>query len=178
MEWKCSVPDHQIWHSNYNSVVTLNTQCPECAKKTSSNKQKNKKGLEIAKKYAQNKGGECLSNEYVNAIEKLTWKCSNQNHNPWNANYDKVVNFGRWCPQCKNERLSDINRNKNGLERAKKYAESKNGKCLSNEYVNNQGKLEWKCSNLNHPSWLASSVHIVNRERWCSHCRKENKKKI
>jgi hypothetical protein len=178
MEWKCSISTHPTWFSNYSSVVSQNTWCPECAKRTSSNKQKNKNGLEMAKQHAQIKGGECLSDEYINAIEKLIWKCSNPKHNPWEANYDKVVNAGRWCPQCKNERLSDINRNKDGLERAKKYAETKNGQCLSNEYVSNQEKLEWKCSNPNHPSWLASSVHIVNRGRWCSHCRKENKKKF
>lgn len=54
--------------------------------------------LAKAKEYAQNKGGDCLSTEYLGAKKELTWKCAN-NH-IWNTKYKSVVLDNSWCPQC------------------------------------------------------------------------------
>ena len=35
------------------------------------------------------------------------------------------------------------------------YAKSKKVLCLSKEYKNTKIKLEWKCYNKNHPTWLS-----------------------
>ncbi len=59
------------------------------------------------------------------------------------------------------------------LQRAKDHAKSKGGECLSNEYVKCDIKLEWKCANPNHKSWLGSFDKVVNSKRWCPECAKE-----
>lgn len=59
---------------------------------------------------------------------------------------------------------------KEQLEKAKKYALSKNGECLSNEYINFYTPLVWKCHNLNHNSWIASYNSIVAKNSWYPEC--------
>lgn len=56
----------------------------------------------------------------------------------WGAGFDSIKNKGSWCSQC-------ANRAKLTIEDCKKFAESKQGKCLSNIYVNNHSLLLWKC---------------------------------
>jgi len=71
--------------------------CANCAKLTIN------KFREIAKM----KGGECLSNKYVNNHTKLKFRC-NKSHE-WFASPSKISS-GQWCPKChllkrnKNER--------------------------------------------------------------------------
>lgn len=57
------------------------------------------------------------------------------------------------------------------LKKAHKYAESKNGNCLSKTYTNFKEKLEWKCHNSNHPSWLRN-MSIIASNNWCPCCKK------
>lgn len=56
------------------------------------------------------------------------------------------------------------------LQKCHDYAISKGGKCLSLEYINSNTKLEWKCHNEEHPSWLSNWEHAVKRQRWCPEC--------
>ena len=123
-----------------------------------------------ANEYAQAKGGECLSEEYVYSRGRLEWKCKKKTHDSWLATYDSVVNHGSWCRKCANEKNAENYKNKNALDLAKKYAQSKGGECLSTEYINTKTKLEWKCSNSEHESWVADFEHIVKRNSWCPKC--------
>lgn len=61
------------------------------------------------------------------------------------------------------------NKLKNCLELAKIHALSKDGECLSKEYINSKAKLEWKCNNSKHSSWFASYYSVINRT-WCPEC--------
>lgn len=54
--------------------------------------------IEDAKRVARERGGVCLSDEYVNARSKLTWQC-HRGH-VWQANFDNVKNKSKWCPNC------------------------------------------------------------------------------
>lgn len=47
---------------------------------------------------------------------------------------------------------------------------------MSTNYTNNEKKLEWKCSNPQHPSWLASSDNVLRKKTWCKHCADELQK--
>ncbi|RHZ68207.1 hypothetical protein Glove_296g72 [Diversispora epigaea] len=49
-------------------------------------------------------------------------------------------------------------------------AYNKEGKCLSNQYINNITPLLWQC-NKSH-IWYASLGSIKNRNTWCSQCAK------
>ena len=43
---------------------------------------------------------------------------------------------------------------------------SRNGKCLSEQYINNKPKLEWKCEN---GTYLVATPNNVLRGSWCPH---------
>lgn len=62
------------------------------------------------------------------------------------------------------------------LEKARKHAEAKNGKCLSNEYINNKRQLIWKCEKPSHNSWSTTFFSIVTMNTWCRECYLENNK--
>lgn len=54
--------------------------------------------IEDAQRVARERGGTCLSDEYVNARSKLMWQC-HRGH-VWQANLDNVKNKSKWCPNC------------------------------------------------------------------------------
>jgi hypothetical protein len=70
--------------------------CPECAGVK-------KKTIKDCQKIAEERGGVCLSNKYVNKLAPLEWKCS-QKHNVWKASYTSVSKSGTWCPECSGSR--------------------------------------------------------------------------
>jgi hypothetical protein len=73
--------------------------CPECAIL------KSRLGIELAQQTAKERGGECLSTEYVNSAKKLTWMC-HRGH-VWPATYGHIRK-GCWCPVCANmDKLSN-----------------------------------------------------------------------
>jgi hypothetical protein len=54
--------------------------------------------LEEARAVANRRGGLCLSSDYQGAKTKLRFRCGNGHE--WDAQYNNVVNSGRWCPYC------------------------------------------------------------------------------
>ncbi len=44
-------------------------------------------------------GGKCFNIVYIKANEKLKFQCA-ENHEPWDATYNNVVNQKTWCPIC------------------------------------------------------------------------------
>jgi hypothetical protein len=51
-----------------------------------------------------------------------------------------------------------------------KIAESKNGKCISSEYLGYKIKLKWSCEN-NH-QWEATPEMAMRNNKWCKQCKK------
>jgi hypothetical protein len=47
---------------------------------------------------AKEKGGKCLSTEYVTVKTSMKWQCD-QGHT-WQTNFDKIKNADQWCPDC------------------------------------------------------------------------------
>ena len=60
-------------------------------------------------------------------------------------------------------------RKKYTVNNLKQYAESKNGTCLSDEYINSCTKYIWKCNKCGN-IWENTWGHIYNREQWCPKC--------
>lgn len=57
------------------------------------------KTIEDMDAFARERGGRCLSTEYVNNRESLLWECANQHQ--WWAKWSNVGGKKRtWCPQC------------------------------------------------------------------------------
>ena len=76
--------------------------------------------------FAAHRGGECISDQYVNNETKLWWRCSAGHE--WEAK-PGLVKGGSWCPECAHVvRLS--------LNVMTAIAGSRGGRCLSAVYVN------------------------------------------
>ena len=103
------------------------------------------------------RNGKCLSNNYIDIKTKLEWQCMFGHE--WYATPDGIKS-GYWCPQCGGTAKLNI-------EEMQKLAVSRDGKCLSNNYVNARTKLEWQCT-FGH-KWYANSDSIKNGS-WCPHC--------
>lgn len=58
----------------------------------------------------------------------------------------------------------------------KKIAESKNGKCLSDKYVNCTTKLKFQCSKGH--EWETKPYYLINNNSWCPKCNKSSKDNI
>jgi REP element-mobilizing transposase RayT len=115
--------------------------------------------LEDMQKLAKKRGGNCLSNTYVNRRTCLEWECS-EGHR-WKARADQVKG-GSWC------RICEINRRKDTIEEMRKIAEERGGKCLSNKYVNATTPLLWECAEGH--QWKAVPYSIKNGT-WCRKCK-------
>lgn len=85
--WECK--EGHIWNAGFGQIKT-GTWCPYCANTIS-------KTLEDAKKVAEEKEGECLSTEYINARTPMLWRC--KNGHTWEQTYDNVRRVC-WCPEC------------------------------------------------------------------------------
>lgn len=120
------------------------------------------KQLKKARRIAKKRGGECLSDEYIKSKNKMLWRC--KKGHVWSASYDNTYR-GHWCPICNRGYPAT-------LQRAIEAAQEHGGYCLSSEsdVKNNKSVLEWKCNNLNHPSWESSYDAVVNNKNWCFIC--------
>lgn len=119
---------------------------------------KNEKYLKEAKSVASKKGGECLSNIYINSNHKLTFKC--ENGHTWETTLAGIRKG--WCPEC-----SIYVREIKTIQDTQELAELKNGQCLSTEYVNNHTKMTWQCE-YGH-IWEAS-YNTIQSGCWCPQC--------
>lgn len=106
---------------------------------------------------AKLRGGECLSKEYVNIMTKLMWKCK-EGH-IWKS-MPNDVKRGHWCPYCAGTVRLTINE-------MQELAKTREGKCLSKRYVNNETKLTWRCKKGHVWGARPSSIKYGT---WCPYC--------
>lgn len=119
--------------------------------------------LEEYRQFAKTKGGECLSEYYVNARTNLTWKC--KNGHIWENTPDNIKR-GQWCANCSGKK-------KYTIEYMMELAAKNNGICLSKRYINAHSKLKWKCSCGN--IWYTLPT-LVARGSWCPSCARKKDK--
>ncbi len=150
--WECS-EGHQ-WKAKPNGVKN-GTWCPKCAG--------NVKGtiLEM-RRTAEERGGKCLSDTYVNANTNLLWECKEKHQ--WKSQPVHIKN-GSWCPKCSHKRRGELQRL--SIDMMIALAKQRGGRCLSDTYQNNHAKLLWECSERH--QWKATPAHIKNGS-WCPHC--------
>ena len=96
LRWRCAT-GHE-WETPA-SVIIGGHWCPKCEKFRLGRKY----ALTIVEiqKTAKKRGGECLSESYLNARQKLTWRCAKAH--TWEANAN-TVRSGSWCPICAGKR--------------------------------------------------------------------------
>jgi glutaredoxin len=66
------------------------------------------------------------------------------------------------CPFC----AKNVKRT---IEDCRNYALSRNGKCLSVDYKNENSKLTWFCNKCQKP-WIACASWVIYEKTWCPYC--------
>lgn len=151
-KWQCK--NGHIWNASYSSILA-GFWCTKC------NKGREKKhSIESCKKTARDKGGNCLSDNYINNMSKIKWQCK-EGH-IWFTSYNSILR-GSWCAECSGLKRYTI-------EDCKKTAKKRGGDCLSVEYKNKNTKYKWKCSC--GFIWRATYGAIKNSKHWCPECSK------
>lgn len=158
LRWRCAF-GHR-WRASLASITGRNTWCPVCAGNR-------KLELNDLRKLAHQRGGKCLSREYVNGRTPVTWEC--QFGHRWKAVTEQVkgglYKKGTWCPRCYDQRR--VFRPPGTIEEMRSLARIRGGKCLSIKYPGSRVKLLWRCKHGHR--WRAVPGNI-KRGNWCPVC--------
>ena len=114
--------------------------------------------LKKMRQLARTRGGLCLSDLYINSKSKLWWQCAKGHR--WQATPFSVKIRKSWCPEC-------ANNVPHGIEKMQFLAHAKEGKCLSNEYINSKIPLRWQCKNGHR---FRATADSVIQGSWCRKC--------
>ena len=117
-------------------------------------------------KLAAERGGKCLSKEYLGLTVKHIWECA-EGHR-WPATPAGIKYAHTWCPAC-------AQCEKGTIEEMRQIAKERGGRCLSKIYVSSRVPLLWSCKN-DH-EWEAIPVSI-KQGTWCLECSGTKKKTI
>ena len=129
-------------------------------------KGKTRYSIEDMKKIAEERGGICLSKTYINSTAPLEWKCHVPDHPIFKMIWNNVQQE-KWCQLCGIKSAADAKRS--SIEKMQKLAEARGGRCLSSEYTNTYGKLQWKCGYEAH-SEFEMEPRAVQSGQWCPTC--------
>jgi predicted metalloenzyme YecM len=109
--------------------------------------------------YAKNKGGKLLSTNYINSKTKMLWEC--EEGHQWEVSWNSIKQ-DTWCPSCSREK------SKSDITELQEYAKNKEGKLISDNYINSITKMLWKCKEGH--QWEAKWTDIKNNNSWCPEC--------
>lgn len=93
--WECS--EGHKWEATFNQIKgTKNRKASWCRRCIA----QGLRGYNIAqlKAHAADKGGDCLSEVYINNKVPLLWTCIHGHK--WRANVDSIMRLSTWCPSC------------------------------------------------------------------------------
>jgi hypothetical protein len=154
LRWRCKF-EHE-WDAIFKEVKN-GTWCPHCYEESKFN-------LDDCKKWAAENKGSCLSNKYGGFRQPLSWKCKFDH--VWETTPCRIRG-GSWCHEC-GKRVNVID----GITIGREIAKNKNGKLLSDTYINSREPLMWECAREH--IWEAPLDRIKNIGSWCPHCRYKN----
>ena len=147
LPWQCA--QGHIWETTSHRIK-LGHWCPACVH------DELRLGIDIMHKIAEERGGLCLSEKYVNCNVKLRWQC--RYGHVWDASPGHIRS-GRWCPVCA--------RFGHTIEDMQQLARERGGACLSKEYHGIVHKMTWKCK-LGHV-WDTTPFTVLGGS-WCPEC--------
>ncbi|MFH0902583.1 MAG: zinc-ribbon domain-containing protein [Pseudomonadota bacterium] len=150
LRWRCA-HGHE-WDANPSEIKAKHSWCPRCAGRA-------KYTIEEMQELARSRGGECLSDVYVDSKTKLHWRCAFGHE--WDANPSDIKAKHSWCPRC-------AGKAKHTIEEMQELARTRGGECLSDVYVDNATKLRWRCARGH--EWDAIPWSIKTRHSWCPRC--------
>lgn len=91
---KIQCENGHIWETKINNVKNTKRWCKQCQYLT----------IEEMQEIAKQRGGKCLSENYINRKTKLLWEC--RYGHQWKAVPFSIKN-GSWCPNC-NESTGEV----------------------------------------------------------------------
>jgi len=93
LEFRCS--SGHTWQGR-PADIRQGTWCRRCALKATADRKR--LTIDIMRDIAHDRGGECLSDTYVDTTKKLRWRCGKCAHE-WEATPGSIRQ-GRWCKPC------------------------------------------------------------------------------
>lgn len=108
----------------------------------------------------RNVDGYCMSVQYN--CKKLQFFCGSGHM--FESSFHELLKRIHWCPICFEWQV----KNNCSLNKMQQIAHENNGACLSDEFLDNNEKLIFKCFKCNHV-WHALPNNI-KRDRWCPVC--------
>lgn len=146
LDWQCA-QGHR-WPATWDRVNRLKKWCPACACVPVYT-------IADLRTLARTRGGDCLSDAYVNSRTALRWRC--EHGHEWDGLPTRILNGG-WCPIC-------IGRTPWTLERAREWARERGGECLGE--TEERAVYRWRCSSGHRWTGLASAIQ---EGHWCAVC--------
>lgn len=155
LRWRCK--NGHEWEATPASILRKDghgkgSWCPTCVGKLP-----NDLAMLKLKTLAVSRGGLLLSVEYKNTKSHLRWQCAKGHE--WEA-VPGAIKSGGWCPRCAGSFPLDINQ-------MHKAAQTFGGQCLSQEYINVDTHLRWRC--VEGHEWTAKPYHVLTGH-WCPIC--------
>ena len=165
--WKCH--KGHTWKATWNNIRN-GTWCDECFKESLHY------SIEEINESVKEKNIECISSNYIDSITKLKWRCTLNKNHIFEETYAEIKLKKIPCKICRQEInfLEELKRKNMMLERAKKAAQSKGGKCISTSYVKANKNLKWVCDkkHIFNATW-----NQVRDGSWCKECNQFKKKR-
>lgn len=156
LKWQCRL--NHVWEAPGYSIKN-GSWCPFCAGVVPMT-------LEEVKNLINKKNGILLSEKYESSSKKIKICCKVCN-TIWTPKINKIK-AGQWCPTCGLKNRKSRRPKIISIEELKKIADKRNGKCLSNIYIDAKSKLRWQCNKCN-TIWDAS-LSSIKRNTWCPTC--------
>jgi len=153
--WRCA--HGHTWEALPSNVLRGHW-CKDCGNKRQGRAKA--KTIEDAQVLARSRGGECLSNDYVNNSTPLRWKCGTCAHE-WAAT-ESSIRQGSWCPKCVGRLMP-----KEALQELQRLASRKGGNCLAERYLGARTKHRWRCADGH--EWDAAP-YSIRAGTWCKKC--------
>ncbi len=158
LKWMCD--EGHTWDADM-IVMRQGAWCPGCERERKGIQDKAER-LEEIRKIAKEKGGQCLSDEYVSFAGKLKFRCS-EGHE-WRTSW-QILKNGSWCVQCVRARRTKT------IDDLLKIAKEKGGKCLSDTYLGVYTPMKWQCAEGH--IW-ETKPSVIRNGSWCRQCSNKN----
>ncbi|AIY42073.1 hypothetical protein LT85_2915 [Collimonas arenae] len=157
-------PDHKLtwachrghtWNATRTSVKLNGRWCPRCRILDTNGPKQMQKYLAVARE----RGGQCLSTEYMTSHKQMQWQCA-EGH-IFSATPSNVMG-GKWCPRCIGRMSAEEH-----YAQLTQLARERGGKLLSERFVSLDKKMTWLCHRGHAWRAIPSSV---KRGTWCKQC--------
>ena len=131
--------------------------------------------IEFFRELAKERGGECLSDVYVDQKTDLSWKCVCGHI--WRAKPANILGSrnkpGTWCPPCGTRKVATARLR--SIADLQRLAELHGGVFASPKNLGSNVRHQWRCCYYpSHPEFLMIP-NAVQQGQWCPKCRGNSK---